>query len=31
MLAATKGMDRKKLISARRKKYLDLGSKGLAA
>ena len=31
MLAATKGMDRKKLIAARRKKYLDLGSKGLAA
>jgi len=31
MLAETKGMDRKKLISARRKKYLDLGSKGLAA
>jgi acetyl-CoA carboxylase carboxyl transferase subunit alpha len=31
MLAATKGMDRKNLISARRKKYLDLGSKGLAA
>jgi len=31
MLAATKGMDRKQLISARRKKYLDLGSKGLAA
>ncbi len=31
MLAATTGMDRKKLISARRKKYLDLGSKGLAA
>ena len=31
MLAATKGMDHKKLISARRKKYLDLGSKGLAA
>lgn len=31
MLAATKVMDRKKLISARRKKYLDLGSKGLAA
>ena len=31
MLAATKGMDRKKLISARHKKYLDLGSKGLAA
>ena len=31
MLATTKGMDRKKLISARRKKYLDLGSKGLAA
>ena len=31
MLSATKGMDRKKLISARRKKYLDLGSKGLAA
>jgi acetyl-CoA carboxylase carboxyl transferase subunit alpha len=31
MLVATKGMDRKKLISARRKKYLDLGSKGLAA
>ena len=31
MLAATKGTDRKKLISARRKKYLDLGSKGLAA
>lgn len=31
MLAATIGMDRKKLIAARRKKYLDLGSKGLAA
>ncbi|MBF9021922.1 acetyl-CoA carboxylase carboxyltransferase subunit alpha [Rhodobacterales bacterium FZCC0069] len=31
MLTATKGMDRKKLIAARRKKYLDLGSKGLAA
>ena len=31
MLAATKGMDRKKLIAARRKKYLDLGSTGLAA
>lgn len=31
MLAATKGMDRNKLIAARRKKYLDLGSKGLAA
>ncbi len=31
MLGATKGMDGKKLIAARRKKYLDLGSKGLAA
>ncbi|MCV2876190.1 acetyl-CoA carboxylase carboxyltransferase subunit alpha [Rhodobacteraceae bacterium XHP0102] len=31
MLRKHKDMDRKKLIAARRKKYLDLGAKGLAA
>jgi acetyl-CoA carboxylase carboxyl transferase subunit alpha len=31
MLAQLKGMDRDKLISARRRKYLDMGMRGLAA
>jgi acetyl-CoA carboxylase carboxyl transferase subunit alpha len=31
MLAQLKGVDRKKLVASRRKKYLDMGSRGLAA
>lgn len=31
MLAEMDGMDRKALIDARRKKFLDMGARGLAA